>query len=235
MQLPLGDDPRTQTLRQLQPRLIQRFGRIERAPRERRAPEWVLVQGVIGARTRSEISNAATDRLLAEYGSWEVVAEAPLEELQAALATQTYPNVAGERLKACLADLVARRGAVDLLHLEPMETDAAMVWLEQLPGVGRKIAAGVVNASTLDRQAMVLDSHHRRVLQRMGLVPQKADTARAYAAIMPALPPEWSAADYDEHHLLMKEVGRAFCRPSSMACAQCPAQALCDTGRVGAD
>ena len=83
MQLPLGDDPRTEMLRQLQPRLIQRFGRIERAPRERRAPEWVLVQGVIGARTRSETSNAATDRLLAEYGSWEAVGDAPLEALQA--------------------------------------------------------------------------------------------------------------------------------------------------------
>ena len=231
MQLPLGDDPRTETLRQLQPRLIQRFGRIERAPRERRAPEWVLVQGVIGARTRSETSNVATDRLLAEYGSWEAVADAPVGALQAQLATQTYPNVAGERLKACLTDLVARRGAVDLSHLEPMETDAAMAWLEQLPGVGRKIAAGVVNASTLDRKALVLDSHHRRVLQRMGLVPHKADTARAYAAIMPAMPPEWSAADFDEHHLLMKEIGRAFCRPGSMVCSQCPAQALCEKGR----
>ena len=234
MQLPLGDDPRTEMLRQLQPRLIQRFGRIERAPRERRAPEWVLVQGVIGARTRSETSNAATDRLLAEYGSWEAVGDAPLEALQAQLATQTYPNIAGERLKACLTDLVARRGAVDLSHLEPMETDAAMAWLEQLPGVGRKIAAGVVNASTLDRKALVLDSHHRRVLQRMGLVPQKADTARAYAAIMSAMPSEWSAADYDEHHLLMKEIGRAFCRPASMACGECPAQALCGTGRARA-
>lgn len=232
MQLPLGDDPRTETLRQLQPRLIQRFGRIERAPRERRAPEWVLVQGVIGARTRSEVSNAATDRLLAKHRSWEAVAEAPLEELQDDLATQTYPNVAGERLKACLADLVARRGAVDLSHLEPMETDAAMAWLEQLPGVGRKIAAGVVNASTLDRKAMVLDSHHRRVLQRMGLVPPKADTRRAYEAIMPAMPPEWSAADYDEHHLLMKEVGRNYCRPGSTNCPPCPAQSLCATGRT---
>ena len=192
----------------------------------------MLVQGVIGARTRSETSNAATDRLLAEYGSWEAVADAPLEALQAQLATQTYPNVAAERLKAYLTDLVARRGAVDLSHLELMETEAAMAWLQQLPGVGRKIAAGVVNASTLDRKALVLDSHHRRVLQRMGLVPHKADTARAYAAIMPAMPPEWSAADYDEHHLLMKEIGRAFCRPSSMACGQCPAQALCETGRA---
>ncbi|MEL7729696.1 endonuclease III [Citromicrobium bathyomarinum] len=234
MQLPLGDDPRTETLRQLQPRLIQRFGRIERAPRERRAPAWVLVQGLIGARTKSEISNAATDRLLAKYGSWEAVAEAPLPDLQAELATQTYPNVAAERLKACLTDIVKQRGALDLSHLEPMETAAAMAWLETLPGVGRKIAAGVVNASILDRKAMVLDSHHRRVLQRMGLVPRRADTARAYAAIDPVLPPEWSAADYDEHHLLMKEIGRAFCRPSSTDCARCPAQALCETGRAKA-
>ena len=73
-----------------------------------------------------------------------------------------------------------------------------------------------------------------QVLQRMGLVPQKADTARAYAAIMSAMPSEWSAADYDEHHLLMKEIGRAFCRPASMACGECPAQALCGTGRARA-
>ena len=102
MQLPLGDDPRTETLRQLQPRLIQRFGRIERAPRERRAPEWVLVQGVIGARTKSPVSNAATDRLLTRYGSWEKVAQAPLDDLQAELSTQTYPNIAAERLKGGL-------------------------------------------------------------------------------------------------------------------------------------
>ena len=234
MQLPLGDDPRTVTLRRLQPLLVQRFGHVERAPRERRAPAWVLVQGVIGARTRSEVSNAATDRLLVRYGSWEGVADAPLEDLQAELATQTYPNIAAERLKACLQAIVERRGAVDLAHLEPMETDAAMDWLEQLPGIGRKIAAGVMNASTLDRAVLVLDSHHRRILQRMGLVPRNADTQRAYASIMPAMPPEWSAADYDEHHLLMKKVGQEWCRPGSLDCTACVAQALCETGRRAA-
>ena len=79
MELPLGPDPRTKTLRRLQPLLVQRFGRIQRAAAEWREPEWVLVQGVIGARTKSEISNAATDRLLKRYGSWEGVADAPLE------------------------------------------------------------------------------------------------------------------------------------------------------------
>ncbi|WP_340588481.1 endonuclease III [Erythrobacter alti] len=234
MQLPLGPDPRTEILRRLQPLLIQRFGRIERAAEARRRPEWVLVQGVIGARTKSEISNATTDQLLQSYGSWEKVAEAPLDKLQAALVTQTYPNMAAKRLKSCLQDLAGRRGQVDLSHLEPMATGDAIDWLEQLPGVGRKIAAGVMNASTLDRRAIVLDGHHTRILQRMGLVPPKADTSRAFTAIMPAMPPEWNGADFDEHHLLMKKVGQEYCRPSTLLCEECPAQALCKTGTVRA-
>ena len=230
MQLPLGPDPRSDTLRRLQALLVQRFGRIERAAAEWRQPEWVLVQGVIGARTKSPVSNAATDRLLKRYGSWEAVAEAPLAELQAELATQTYPNIAAERLKASLTALVALRGSVDLSHLAEMDTATAMRWLEQLPGIGRKIAAGVMNASTLDRRAIVLDGHHTRILQRMGLVPPKASTDRAFDAIMPVMPEEWSAADYDEHHLLMKKLGQSWCRPASPDCASCPALALCELG-----
>lgn len=232
MELPLGPDPRTDVLRRLQPLLIQRFGRIERAAAAWRKPEWVLVQGVIGARTKSPVSNAATDRLLTRYGSFEGVAAAPLAELAEELRTQTYPTVAAERLKASLGALVERRGGVDLSHLAEMDTGAAMDWLEQLPGIGRKIAAGVMNASTLDRRALVLDGHHLRILRRMALVPAKADTARAFDAIMPAMPPEWSAADFDEHHLLMKKLGQTWCRPAMPRCADCPALALCPTGQA---
>lgn len=230
MELDLGQDHRAAILRRVQHALIDTFGRIERAAAEWRKPEWVLVQGVIGARTKSEVSNAATDRLLTRYASWEGVAEALLEELQAELATQTYPNMAAERLKASLLALIERRGAVNLSHLADMETEAAMRWLEGLPGIGRKIAAGVMNASTLDRRAIVLDGHHTRILQRMGLVPARANTDRAFAAIMPAMPPEWSAQDYDEHHLLMKKLGQNFCRPKAPDCATCPVRPDCATG-----
>lgn len=230
MELPLAPDDRADILRRLQALLVQRFGRIARADDARRRPEWVLVQGVIGARTRSEVSNAATDRLLARYGSFEAVAATATNELREALATQTYPNVAAERLKAALTALIEKRGAVDLSHLADMDTRAAMTWLEKLPGVGRKIAAGVMNASTLERRAIVLDSHHTRILQRMGLIPAKATGARAFDAIMPAIPSDWSAADYDEHHLLMKKLGQTWCRPSVLKCDECAAQALCVTG-----
>ena len=231
-----GPDPRTETLRRLQALLIQRFGRIERAVAEWRDPVWVLVQGVIGARTKSEVSNAATDRLLARYGSWEAVAAAPLEDLQAELATQTYPTVAAQRLKSSLSALVEQRGSANLSHLADLETIEAMRWLEQLPGIGRKIAAGVMNASTLGRRAVVLDGHHIRISQRLGLVPPKANADRAFGALMPIMPPEWSAAHFDEHHLLMKKLGQTFCRPTDPHCEKCPALAFCPTGtaRVGA-
>ena len=225
-----GPDPRTDTLRTLQALLIQRFGRIERAAAHWRAPEWVLVQGVIGARTKSEVSNAATDRLLKRYGSWEAVAAAPIEDLQAELATQTYPAVAAHRLKTSLSALVAERGSADLSHLRDMDTQDAMRWLETLPGIGRKIAAGVMNASTLDRRAIVLDSHHTRILQRLEFVPRKATTDRAFDAIMPVMPPEWTGAQFDEHHLLMKKLGQTFCRPTHPDCRSCLALSFCPTG-----
>ena len=229
MQLPLGPGPHTEQLQRIQNNLVQHFGRLIRPPEKRRDPVWALVQGVIGARTKTAISNENTDRLLAKYGSWEAVADVPADTLAADLATATFPQVAGERLKACLTAIKAQRGRVDLSHLEDMDTLAAMNWLETLPGVARKVSAGVVNTSTLGRKALVIDSNHRRVIQRVGLVPAKADTARAYEALEPVLPAEWTAADIDEHHLLVKRVGQTWCRPSRTDCPHCPLQSLCRT------
>lgn len=229
MELPL-DDPRQKRLPRIHAALIGAFGRIERPDDKRRDPAWTLVQGVIGAQTKTAISNASTDALLARYGSWEAVARADLAELQALLGNQTFPSVAADRLKACLLAIMAERGAVDMRHLSNLPDEMAMDWLEALPGVGRKIAAGVMNTSMFARRQLVIDGHHRRVMQRVGLVPPRADTTRAYTALMPVLPDEWSAADIDEHHLLVKRLGQVHCRPSKPHCAACPIRADCDTG-----
>ncbi|MEL6487412.1 MAG: endonuclease III [Pseudomonadota bacterium] len=208
MHLDLGPDTRSDTLRHAQGALIEAFGRIIRPPEKRRDPVWVLVHGVIGAQTKTAASNASTDGLLAEFGTWDAVAAVPVAELEARLQRQTFPSVAAQRLKACLAAIIAERGSVDLRHLSNYETAEAMAWLETLPGIARKNSAGVMNASTFERRAMVIDGHHRRIMQRMGIVPAKADTAKAYDALMPIVPSEWSAADMDEHHLLLKKLGQ---------------------------
>lgn len=232
MQLPLGADPRTDILRRMQPALIAAFGRIVRPPEKRRDPVWVLVHGVIGAQTKTAASNASTDALLAEYGSWEAVADVPAETLVARLQRQTFPSVAAKRLRDCLKTMIAERGSADLRHLSNLETAQAMAWLETLPGVARKNAAGVMNASSFNRKAMVIDGHHRRIMQRMGIVPAKADTAKTYDVLMPIVPEEWSAQDMDEHHLLLKKLGQTHCRPRKAVCKACPVRADCHTGQV---
>ncbi len=232
MQLSLGTDPRTYKLRGVQGQLIVRFGRIVRPADKRRDPVWTLVQGVIGARSKTAISNASTDHLLADFGSWEAVAGLPLEALTDYLANQTFPDLSASRLKDCLSEIINRCGAVDLSQLTDMTTAEAMIWLESLPGVARKISAGVMSNSTLKRKALVIDTHHRRVVQRIGLVPPKADTTRAYDILMPVLPPDWSAADIDEHHLLVKKLGQTHCRPSRPDCASCPVRGECETGQA---
>ena len=232
MQLSLGSDPRTDLLRRTQAALTGEYGRIVRPPDKRRDPVWTLVQGVIGARSKTRVSNDSTDRLLADYGSWEAVAQAPIEELVEALANQTFPEMLARRVKDCLTAIIEQRGAADLRHLSNLATEEAMAWLETLPGVARKISAQVMNTSTFDRRTMVIEGHHRRIMQRMGLVPAKADTLRAYNALMPIFPEEWSAADMDEHHLLLKKLGQSHCRPSRMACEACPVRPDCETGKA---
>ncbi len=231
MQLDLGPDSRTNVLRRSQAALIERFGRIVRPPDKRRDPVWVLVHGVIGAQTKTAASNASTDALIAEYGSWDAVAAVPVPDLETRLQRQTFPSVAAKRLSQCLGAIIAERGSVDLRHLSNYDTAEAMAWLETLPGVARKNSAGVMNASTFERRAMVIDGHHRRIMQRMGIVAAKADTARTYDALMPIVPDEWSAADMDEHHLLLKKLGQTHCRPRKAECEGCPVRADCETGR----
>ncbi len=230
MQFDLGPDPRTETLERTHERLIAHFGRVRRPIEKRRDPVWTLVQGVIGARTKTAVSNENADRILARYGTWEKAAGAPLEALTEMLQTATFPKLMAERLKVCLTEIIAQRGSVMLHHLDNLPTQDAMAWLETLPGVARKIAAGVMNASTFNRKALVIDTHHRRVMQRMGLVHEKADTARAYDALMPVLPKAWTPEDVDEHHLLIKRIGQNFCRPKHINCTACPVRAECQTG-----
>ncbi|AMO70845.1 endonuclease III domain-containing protein [Sphingorhabdus sp. M41] len=225
-----GPDHRTAILRRMQNKLVEQFGRVVEADDTRRDPMWTLVQGVIGARAKTAVSNDNTDRLIAAYGSWERVAEAPIEELRDQLQTATFPAMAAERLKACLNAIIAQCGKASLDHLESMDTADAMDWLETLPGIARKISAGIMNTSHFNRKALVLDSGHRRVVQRMGLVRPKADARRAYDELMPVIPPEWTAEDLDEHHMLGKRLAQTFCRPKRPNCSSCPVRVDCETG-----
>ncbi|MGB7408542.1 MAG: endonuclease III, partial [Pontixanthobacter sp.] len=155
-----------------------------------------------------------------------------IADVTAMLSTQTFPEQSARRLQGCLRQIIAERGTVDLRHLSNIDTGELMAWLETLPGIARKISAGIANTSVFARRALVIDTHHRRVMQRVGLVPARADTVRAYDTLMPILPPEWSAEQIDEHHMLVKRVGQTTCRPATTHCGECPIRSECETSEA---
>lgn len=180
----------------------------------------------------SAASSAVADRILARYGSWDAVAALAPEALVAALAGVRFPNQSAKRVHGVLGAIREKVGRVDLALLEELDTPDAIAWLEALPGAGRKIAAQVMNTTTLDRRALVLDTHHLRILERLGMIAPGTDAAGAFDALMPFVPREWDAATIDEHHRLMKELGRALCTPKNPKCPDCPFLAFCPTGQA---
>ena len=185
--------------------------------------------GIVGGRTRGEVSKDAFEALLARFGSWEAVRDAPVAEIYEAIAVVTFAELKAPRLKAALQAVTRDRGRLTLDILDGLTVDEALAWLERLPGVGRKVAAATLNFSTLRKAALVIDTHQLRVLRRLALVGPYADLAQAFDLIMPIVPNAWTAHDMDEHYQLMKTLGQTLCRHIAPSCRRCPLRELCPT------
>lgn len=227
MQLLLKLDDRIPTLAGIHGQLNRRFGLP--GPFLRLDPVSQLAMGLIGGRTRGEVSKAAFEALLARFGDLEAVRDGPVVEIEDAVHAVTFAEVKAPRLKAALKEITRANGRLALGSLERLSVEAALTWLERLPGVGRKVAAATLNFSTLRMRTLVIDTHHLRVLQRLRLVGRRTNLTQAHDLVMPLLPADWLAEDLDDHHQLMKILGQTICRHRAPICRCCPIQDLCPT------
>lgn len=215
----------SQTLVEVHRRLLRHFG--SPGPHVQLDPVSQLVMGLIGGRTRGEVSLSAFCALFRHFGSWEAVRDAPATRIQKEILQVTFAEVKAQRFRAALELVTRLNGKLTLDNLEPMPVIDALLWLERLPGVGRKTSAATVNFSTLRKPALVIDTHHLRMLRRLGVVGNKADFLQAYDKVMPALPTAWGANEVDLHHQLMKLLGQTICRYQAPECDCCPVNDLC--------
>lgn len=225
MQLVLPLSSETALIAELHGRLLARFGR----PRPCRSldPVSQLVMGIIGGRTLGADSLRAFEALRARFACWEALCDGPVAAVEAAIQPVTYEDAKARHLRRALRQVTARRGRLELDFLRDWPVEPALAWLERLPGVGRKVSAATLNFSTLRRPALVIDIHHLRVLRRLRLVGPRATIALAYDHIVPRLPSGWDAAEYDDHHQLLKKLGQTYCHAGTPACAGCPLRPLC--------
>lgn len=227
-----GDDPVAQRLIAVRRRLGSVFSGAL-VPGETLDPVSQLVRSSLGARTYDQVSSAAFKRLRDSYSDWRALAAAPTQEVRTIIAGVEYADDKALHLGQALRRLLVLKGELTLDYLSARAVEDAMAELQRFKGVGLKVAAAVLNFSTLNRRVMVVDTHVKRVAHRLGL--SRTDKPKAvYTAIMTAAPAEWAAADFGELHDLLKLLGQTWCVHRQPACRVCVLADVCPTSASGA-
>jgi endonuclease-3 len=177
----------------------------------------LLVSVMLSAQTTDVTVNRVTERLFVKYRRPEDYLAVPPAELEADIrATGTYRQKA-RNLRGAMAMLIERfDGQV------PTRLDE----LVQLPGVGRK-TANVVAAERGATQGIVVDTHVRRLSQRLGFTREN-DPVKIERDLQRLVPREdWARFP----HLLIWH-GRRVCVARRPRCEDCVLAGLCPASRV---
>jgi endonuclease-3 len=197
-------------------------------------PEWpvldpvgLLVEILLGHRTTDPVTWRAFNNLRERFPTWEEVCDAPVEEIQEAIAGVTWPEQKAPRIKAVLSKIKEERGSLDLSFLDDMPLEEANAWLQSLGGVGPKTAACVLLFS-MKRPLLPVDTHVHRVSIRLGLIPEKMDADAAHAAIQALLPDPQNERDVLAFHRNMLLHGQRVCVWRDPLCHKCVLRDWCD-------
>ena len=177
----------------------------------------LLVSVMLSAQTTDVTVNRVTEKLFQKYQHPEDYLAVPPEELEADLRpTGTF------RQKARNV-----RGAMKVLIEEyDGRVPTRIEDLVRLPGVGRK-TANVVAAERGATQGVVVDTHVRRLSQRLGFT-RRDDPVKIERDLMRLVPREdWARFP----HLLIWH-GRRVCIARVPRCAECVVNDLCPSSRV---
>jgi endonuclease III len=177
----------------------------------------LLVSVMLSAQTTDVTVNRVTETLFRKYKTPEDYLAVPLEELERDLRpTGTFRQKA-RNLRGAMAMLLEEFGGEVPLRI----TD-----LVRLPGVGRK-TANVVAAERGATQGIVVDTHVRRLSQRLGFTRQE-DPVKIERDLRRLVPREdWARFP----HLLIWH-GRRVCLARRPRCERCIVNDLCPASRV---
>jgi len=181
-------------------------------------PLQLLVSVMLSAQTTDVNVNRVTERLFEKYRRPEDYLAVPQEELERDIFATGFYRQKAKALRGTMAMLIA-----DYDGRVPDEFDELL----KLPGVARK-TANVVTAERGDPQGIVVDTHVRRLSQRLGLTRQE-DPVKIERDLVRLVPrPDWGLFP----HLLIWH-GRRVCDARRPRCEECPLAAdLCPSTRV---
>jgi endonuclease III len=203
-------------------RLREMYGRPVNRPHEDPVHELVLT--ILSQNTSDTNRDVAYAGLRAAFADWEAVRDAPTHDVEEAIRPGGLAPTKAPRIQAVLREL---GDDMDLDWLRAAPREAALGYLTDLPGVGRKTAACVLIFS-FGRPEVPVDTHVMRVGTRLGLLRPGASFDEAHDEMRALTPPE----DAYELHMNLIAHGRALCRPARPRCEECGLRRMCPYGRA---
>ena len=180
-------------------------------------PLELLVSVMLSAQTTDVNVNRVTETLFRKYRRPEDYLAVPQEELERDIFATGFFRQKAKSLRGTMRILIEEHGG-------EVPTDFGA--LLRLPGVARK-TANVVSAERGSPQGIVVDTHVRRLSQRLGLTRQE-DPVKIERDLVRLVP----RADWHRFPHLLIWHGRRVCIARRPLCEECVLADLCPASRV---
>jgi endonuclease-3 len=183
-----------------------------------RSPLELLVSVMLSAQTTDVNVNRVTANLFEKYRRPEDYLAVPAEELERDIFATGFYRQKARALRGTMAILLSEFDG---------EVPERFEDLLRLPGVARK-TANVVSAERGNAVGIVVDTHVRRLSQRLGFTRQE-DPVKIERDLMKLVP----RADWGRFPHLLIWHGRRICEARRPRCEDCPLAAdLCPSSRL---
>jgi len=177
----------------------------------------LLVAVMLSAQTTDVNVNRVTEKLFTKYRRPEYYLAVPPEELERDIFATGFFRQKAKSLRGTMAMLLEEFDGQVPRRLEE---------LVRLPGVARK-TANVVAAELGEPQGIVVDTHVRRLSQRLGLTREE-DPVKIERDLSKLVPRE----DWGRFPHLLIWHGRRICLARMPRCEHCVVNDLCPSSRV---
>ncbi|HHD11212.1 MAG TPA: endonuclease III [Deltaproteobacteria bacterium] len=176
-------------------------------------PLELLVATILSAQCTDKKVNAITPALFARFKTPKDYADATTEEIEGYISSINFYKNKARSIKMCCKKIVEDFGGNIPRSIEEMT---------ELPGVGRKTAS-IVLAEAFGIPALAVDTHVKRVAQRLGLA--SSDKPDDIEEELKALVPK---KDWRSVTNLFILHGRRVCKAKRPLCEECKIKEYCE-------
>jgi endonuclease-3 len=181
-----------------------------------------LILTVLSQNTNDRNRDKAFVNLKRAFPKWEMLIEAPQEEIVQAIKVAGIAKVKSGRIKVILEKVMDSFGECSLKKMYKMDKKAITDYLGSLPGVGPKTVACVL-VFELNIPAFPVDTHVNRFCKRMGWVQGSYPPTVTQDIMEEAVPEERKLGA----HLNIIMHGRKICSARNPQCDKCDLSDIC--------